>query len=146
MVNFLFCSTPADSAYKYVPRELSPACCRIGHLVCLKRTSMTNEDILKTVLQKGAQLKREQVEKCLASCGIPYPTEGSGESSRVLKPDLMDALLQHFFPDEAHAELSRMRQRLAKMMPRTMLRRNVRWNCCVFSSQWIWRTGITSGT
>ena len=116
MVNFLFCSTPGrDSEYKYVPCELvPPACCRIGHLVCLKRTSMTNEDILKTALQKGVQLKRAQVEKCLASCGIPYPTEGSGKSGRVLKPDLVDALLQHFFPDEAQAELSRMRQRLVK--------------------------------
>ena len=75
---------------------------------------MTSESILKTALQKGVQLKRDQVEKCLASFGIPYPTEGSGKSGRVLKPDLVDALLQHFFPNEAQAELSRMRQRLAK--------------------------------
>ena len=73
--------------------------CAACNAVMLKRTSSGVEQLLKSALLKGVFLTRAEVEKCMQAEKVEWP-----QKPRVLKPDLVDALLNKVLGEDVSAE------------------------------------------
>ncbi|CAE7028675.1 unnamed protein product [Symbiodinium natans] len=111
---FVWNSSPGrDSDYVHIECQIvPPASCEAGNLICLKRTSMTSNGLLKSALLNGVQLTKAQVEKCMAAEQIPFPQHRP--RGRLLKADLVDALLSNVLDGESEETIAQVRKRLCR--------------------------------
>ncbi|CAE7944054.1 unnamed protein product [Symbiodinium sp. KB8] len=105
----------SDSTWRHIPtRTVPPACCPKNSIM-LKRTGLLSESPLRSALLSGVFLTREQVVKCMAAEGIPFPETGTGARGRVNKSDLVQKLLSEVLGDTVSEE---QRKRLARGLAR----------------------------
>ena len=73
---------------------------------------MTSNGLLKSALLNGVQLTKAQVEKCMAAEQIPFPQHRP--RGRLLKADLVDALLSNVLDGESEETIAQVRKRLCR--------------------------------
>ena len=111
------CYSPgSDSRYRHIDCKIAPPVCSgVPDWICLKRTSMSSNSLLKAALLKGAQFTRPQIEKRLSAERIPFPAaSGTGAGGRLLKSDLVDVLLARALAGVPADEVARIRKKLCR--------------------------------
>lgn len=108
---FVFNHDPgSDSVWKFVPVRVAPPAASLKGISFLQ----TGEPLplLPSALLNGVWLSSKQVEKCIACEGIPFPESGSGAGGRVLKPDLVELLVEKVLSQEPQEVRRKVKQRL----------------------------------
>ena len=104
-------SVAVDCPYKALPMKLMPPAAVTGNLPHSSMYFLIDgepEDLLSYNLKRGVNLTVAEIRSCLSSRGIPVPPKGSGKKNRVLKSDLLFALLKGVFPDLDESKIREM--------------------------------------